>query len=583
MNGSTGSQRYGCLELCRLREDTLIAAGFTDIFLPIKARENASALELLPDVCAELDQHTEQRDRWDAVIRGVFAGNIFDLGCAATTSMYHEEGVSFHDTRDKLVPRPWVIDDLDALLDRLCSHKYTKAVLFVDNAGADVLLGMLPLARELLRHGTQVVIAANSAPAINDITAAELDALLPQVAAADPLLCKGISSRQLQVVASGSGLPVIDLSKISGELAAAAEGADLVVLEGMGRSIETNLHARLSCDQLNVGMIKHPEVAAALGGRLYDCVCHLVAAGPYVPAGPVLQGQVDQRIKDTAWAVITSGSAAGGPGVPPTPGVGQPGSPNTALPLGALLRFAFHDAGTYDRAKKTGGANGSIRLELATAVRNMRDAARLVDSWRRAINARLASDAQVPAGTAISYADTVQLAGAAAVIATGLSKDALWKPLPVGRVDSPPLSASAAASSDNTTLLPPATLDFGQLACLFLANGYTLDELVALSGAHSIGFRQTPPVAGTPPSLVPLTATPSSFDTDYYSLVLAGSAAFRTDNSLRDPRTLATVQKFAANQAAFHTAFASAYIKMSKMGASWKSYGAALKTAKKTG
>lgn len=145
------------------REDALIAAGFTDIFLPIKARENASALELLPDVCAELDQHTEQvcwagwagcigwqggralravqprnagrvllhawtcigscsgpmpmrlpqprrpalkqlflspaaarlphclqRDRWDAVIRGVFAGNIFDLGCAATTSMYHE-------------------------------------------------------------------------------------------------------------------------------------------------------------------------------------------------------------------------------------------------------------------------------------------------------------------------------------------------------------------------------------------------------------------------------------------------------------------------------------------------------------
>ncbi|KAI7846494.1 hypothetical protein COHA_000029 [Chlorella ohadii] len=119
-NDAGSKAAFGCLELCRLREDALIAAGFTDIFLPIKARENASALELLPDVCAELDQHTEQRDRWDAVIRGVFAGNIFDLGCAATTSMYHEEGVSFHDTRDKLVQRPWVVDDLDALLDRLC-------------------------------------------------------------------------------------------------------------------------------------------------------------------------------------------------------------------------------------------------------------------------------------------------------------------------------------------------------------------------------------------------------------------------------------------------------------------------------
>lgn len=40
---------------------------------------------------------------------------------------------------------------------------------------------------------------------------------LPQVAAADPLLCKGISSRQLQVVPSGSALPVIDLSQASAE------------------------------------------------------------------------------------------------------------------------------------------------------------------------------------------------------------------------------------------------------------------------------------------------------------------------------------------------------------------------------
>jgi type II pantothenate kinase len=61
--------------------------------------------------------------------------------------------------------------------------------------------------------------------------------------------------------------------QVSIELAEAAAGADLVVLEGMGRSIETNLRARFSCDSLNIGMIKHPEVAQALGGRLYDCVC----------------------------------------------------------------------------------------------------------------------------------------------------------------------------------------------------------------------------------------------------------------------------------------------------------------------
>ncbi|KAL4457774.1 hypothetical protein ABPG75_012639 [Micractinium tetrahymenae] len=282
-SSSSGGRRLGCLELCQLREEALRAAGFVDIFRQIKAKENAGALGLLRDVCAELDQHTEQRDRWDAVLRGVFAGNIFDLGCAATTDMYHQEGISFHASRDKLLARPWVVDDLDALLDRLCSHKYQRAVLFVDNSGSDVILGMLPLTRELLRTGATVIIAANSAPSINDITAAELDALLPQVCVADPVLCKGVSSCKLQVVPNGSGLPVIDLSKVSAELAEAAAGADLVVLEGMGRSIETNLHVKLSCDTVNLGMIKHPEVAASLGGRLYDCVCRFRSAPDSTP------------------------------------------------------------------------------------------------------------------------------------------------------------------------------------------------------------------------------------------------------------------------------------------------------------
>lgn len=35
-----------------------------------------------------------------------------------------------------------------------------------------------------------------------------------QISAADPVLCKGISTRQLRVVSSGSGLPVIDLSRV---------------------------------------------------------------------------------------------------------------------------------------------------------------------------------------------------------------------------------------------------------------------------------------------------------------------------------------------------------------------------------
>ena len=55
--------------------------------------------------------------------------------------------------------------------------------------------------------------------------------------------------------------------------ARAAAGADLIVLEGMGRAIETNLNARFTVDVLKLGMVKHPEVATCLGGTLYDCVC----------------------------------------------------------------------------------------------------------------------------------------------------------------------------------------------------------------------------------------------------------------------------------------------------------------------
>ena len=42
--------------------------------------------------------------------------------------------------------------------------------MFVDNAGADVCLGMIPFVRELIRRGTEVVVAANETPSINDIT-----------------------------------------------------------------------------------------------------------------------------------------------------------------------------------------------------------------------------------------------------------------------------------------------------------------------------------------------------------------------------------------------------------------------------
>lgn len=56
------------------------------------------------------------------------------------------------------------MDNYDAFKERMLGSReekpspHRRALLFVDNAGADIVLGMLPLARELLRRGTEVSI-----------------------------------------------------------------------------------------------------------------------------------------------------------------------------------------------------------------------------------------------------------------------------------------------------------------------------------------------------------------------------------------------------------------------------------------
>lgn len=122
----------------------------------MKAKENEQALSLLPGLLAELDSISDPTARLEQALRGVFAGNIFDLGAAASAQQYAEGGMSFSATRAKLLQRPWAVDDMDALLAHFGAVQHRKALLFVDNAGADVLLGMLPLARELLKRGAQV-------------------------------------------------------------------------------------------------------------------------------------------------------------------------------------------------------------------------------------------------------------------------------------------------------------------------------------------------------------------------------------------------------------------------------------------
>ncbi|CAM8920661.1 unnamed protein product [Rhodiola kirilowii] len=257
--------------LCRLREQILRELGLPDIFKNVKDEENAKAISLFPEVVRLNDDIDDSIKRLENLVRGIFAGNIFDLGSAKLAEVFSENGMSFLATCQNIVPRPWVIDDLDAFKLRWTKKSWKKAVIFVDNSGADIILGILPFARELLKRGTQVVLAANDLPAINDVTYPELVEIISKLKD-DKGLLMGVDTSNLLIANSGNDLPVIDLSVVSQELAYLSADADLVIMEGMGRGIETNLYAQFKCDSLKIGMVKHPEVAQFLGGRLYDCV-----------------------------------------------------------------------------------------------------------------------------------------------------------------------------------------------------------------------------------------------------------------------------------------------------------------------
>jgi len=265
--------RLDILAICIERECVLRRAGFEDPYRLAKHVENESALRVLPRVLGELDQ-MQPAQRQSRIIHGVFAGNIFDLGATKTVEMFTDQRVDFYATLNRLKPRPWFQDAMASWMRRLMNHAHRAAVLFVDNAGPDVVLGMLPLARELLRRGTDVILTANTTPSLNDVTHAELAQLVERIAEIDPLFAEAMDAGRVELVASGNGAPLIDLTRVSGELAEAVtrRKVDLVVLEGMGRAIETNYDAQMTCDCLKLAMVKDPGVADALGASLYDLV-----------------------------------------------------------------------------------------------------------------------------------------------------------------------------------------------------------------------------------------------------------------------------------------------------------------------
>jgi uncharacterized protein with ATP-grasp and redox domains len=268
--------RLDVLELCILRDELLQRYEIGDPYADVKRIENELSLERYPSYIERIDAVPEA-ERVVHLIRGVLAGNRFDLGSPPTRREYHRGEMDFVAELDRLAPRPWGHDDVGAVVRafRRDAGRYRKVLFFVDNAGADIVLGGLPLARHLAEAGMRVVLAATDHYALNDVTRKELDGILETVQRVDDVFARRLADGTITVVGTGYGHPLIDLANISDECNSAAADCDLIVLEGMGRAIESNYRTPFRCDCLRLAMIKNEAVAGYYGFQMFDLVCRL--------------------------------------------------------------------------------------------------------------------------------------------------------------------------------------------------------------------------------------------------------------------------------------------------------------------
>jgi adenylate cyclase len=204
-----------------------------------------------------------------------------------------------------------------------------------------------------------------------------------------------------------------------------------------------------------------------------------------------------------------------------------------------FLRLVYHDAVTFDPVTKTGGMNGSIRFaeELALPENKGLD---------KAIAALAPVKHEFPE---VSWADLIALSGAVAVLQAGGPDIGV----PVGRRDSD--------KADPSGRLPSPTEPWDPLRVRLLAMGFTMPELVALCGAHTVGT-----VNG-----VPFTDDPFHFSNAYFRQLLCDETARQrmlgTDRALaEDSECKAHLEAFAVDEALFFREFAAGYRKLTLLG-----------------
>ncbi|KAL6844298.1 hypothetical protein ACP4OV_025971 [Aristida adscensionis] len=242
-----------------------------------------------------------------------------------------------------------------------------------------------------------------------------------------------------------------------------------------------------------------------------------------------------------------------------------------------LIRVFFHDCFPQgcdaslllsgSGSEQSEGPNLTLRPE----------ALRLIDDIRAAVHAAC--------GPKVSCADITTLATRDAVVASG----GPFFEVPLGRRD-----GLAPATSDQVGNLPAPSSDVPTLIQAFKDRKLDVTDLVALSGAHTVGrghcssfSDRLPPAADDtmePAFRAKLAAkcaadpagntvtqaldvrTPDAFDNKYYFDLIARQGLFKSDQGLiADPATKRAATRFSLNQGAFFDQFARSMVKMSQM------------------
>ncbi|THU67635.1 hypothetical protein C4D60_Mb05t26790 [Musa balbisiana] len=263
----------------------------------------------------------------------------------------------------------------------------------------------------------------------------------------------------------------------------------------------------------------------------------------------------------------------------------------TIVTVPATLRLFFHDCFIE-------GCDASVIIASprGDAEKDAPDNLSLAgDGFDTVIKAKQAVEAQCPG--VVSCADILAIAARDVVVLSGGPTFAVE----LGRRD------GVTSRADQVTgNLPGPEFSVDLLSSMFRKNNLTTRDMIALSGAHTVGFSHCSRFAdrlysfnstsAVDPSLNPAYAnalmracprnvdptiavnmdlnTPITFDNVYYKNLLNGEGLFTSDQVLfTDQRSRPVVTKFAADQNSFFKAFARSMIRLGRLGVKTGSQG----------